>query len=160
MRYKIISSWKKIVTYSTKLSGEPLFPRIVLQYSLRGLAVSFSGASYLDPPFSRRTSCAQCQFNQSESRYDAAMESSLEVVWKIIPAHLTRIAEQSEGGLAKLSRWGFLYTMAASISLATAAGASIKFLGFPGDLPDVIHCVHKLGYVPMCQTLPMVSAEI
>ncbi|CAM9995421.1 unnamed protein product [Hapterophycus canaliculatus] len=88
------------------------------------------------------------------------METSLEVVWKVIPGYLERAAEQTEDGLEKLSKWGFLYTMAASISLATAAGASIKLFGFPGDLPDVIHCVHKLGYVPMCQTLPMVSAEL
>lgn len=85
------------------------------------------------------------------------MELSLDLVWKVIPEYLVEAAEQSEDGLAKLSRWGFLYTIAASVSLATAAGASIKFLGFPGDLPDVINCVHKLGYVPMRQTLPMVS---
>ncbi|CAM9358607.1 unnamed protein product [Ectocarpus sp. 13 AM-2016] len=92
--------------------------------------------------------------------YDGAMELSLEIVWKLIPGYLERKAEQTEDGLAMLSKWGFLYTMAASISLATAAGASIKFLGFPGDLPDVIHCVHKLGYVPMCQTLPMICCSL
>ncbi|CAM9352397.1 unnamed protein product, partial [Hapterophycus canaliculatus] len=92
--------------------------------------------------------------------YDGAMELSLDLVWKVIPEYLVTAAEQSEDGLSKLSRWGFLYTIAASVSLATAAGASIKFLGFPGDLPDVIKCVHKLGYVPMCQTLPMLCCSL
>ncbi|CAM9371506.1 unnamed protein product [Ectocarpus sp. 6 AP-2014] len=92
--------------------------------------------------------------------YDGAMELSLKIVWKVIPGYLERKAEQAEDGLAILSKWGFLYTMAASIFLATAAGASIKFLGFPGDLPDVVHCVHKLGYVPMCQTLPMICCSL
>ena len=87
------------------------------------------------------------------------MELSLDIVWKVIPEYLERSYEESEGGLETLSKWGFLYTITASVTLATAAGMSIKFLGFPGDLPNVIHCVHKLGYVPMCQTLPMVSAK-
>lgn len=85
------------------------------------------------------------------------MELSLEIVWKMIPDYLERSAAETEDGLDTLNKWGFLYTIAASIALATAAGASIKFFGFPGDLPDVIHCVHTLGYVPMHQTLPMVS---
>ena len=85
------------------------------------------------------------------------MELSLKIVWKVIPGYLERAAAESEDGLDTLSKWGFLYTIAASVALATAAGASIKAFGFPGDLPNVIHCVHKLGYVPMCQTLPMVS---
>lgn len=94
------------------------------------------------------------------SRYDGAMELSLHVVWKVIPGAIERKAGQSEGGLDILSRWGFLYTMAASVSLAAAAGASIKYIGFPGDLPNVVHCVHKLGYVPMKQTLPMICVSL
>ncbi|CAN0449866.1 unnamed protein product, partial [Scytosiphon promiscuus] len=54
----------------------------------------------------------------------------------------------------------FLYTIVTSVSLATAAGVGIKYLGFPGDLPNVIHCVHKLGYVPMEQTLPMIFVSL
>ncbi|CAM9780961.1 unnamed protein product [Pylaiella littoralis] len=92
--------------------------------------------------------------------YDGAMELSLKFFWKVIPGYLERAAEQTEDGLDTLNSWGFLYTIAISISLATAAGASIKFLGFPGDLPDVVHCVHKLGYVPMCQTLPMIFCSL
>jgi len=91
--------------------------------------------------------------------YDWGMETSLKVVWEVIPEYLERAAERTEGGLDTLSKWGFLYTIAASVILATAAGASVKMFGFPGDLPNVIHCVHKLGYVPMCQTLPMVSFQ-
>lgn len=87
------------------------------------------------------------------------METSLHIVWKIIPGYFERAAAGAENGLDVLNRWGFLYTIAASISLATAAGASIKYLGFPGDLPNVIQCVHQKGYVPMRQTLPMVSGQ-
>lgn len=88
------------------------------------------------------------------------MELSLKIVWKVIPGYLERAAAESEDGLDTLNKWGFLYTIAASITLATAAGASIKILGFPGDLPDVIHCVHKQGYVPLCRALPMVSIYV
>ena len=87
------------------------------------------------------------------------METSLKIVWEIIPGYFERAAAGSENGLDILNRWAFLYTIAASVSLATAAGASIKYLGFPGDLPNVIHCVHEKGYVPMRQTLPMVSGQ-
>lgn len=88
------------------------------------------------------------------------MELSLHVVWKVVPGVMERAAGQSEGGLEALSRWGFLYTIAVSVALATSAGMSIKYLGFPGDLPNVIHCVHKLGYVPMKQTLPMIFVSL
>lgn len=88
------------------------------------------------------------------------MESSLEVFWKIIPAAIERSAAQSEDGLDKLNKWGFLYTMGVSTVLAIFAGLSIKYLGFPGDLPNVIECVHHLGYVPMKQTLPMIFCSL
>jgi len=87
------------------------------------------------------------------------METSLKIFWKIIPGYFERAAAASENGLDVLNRWAFLYTIAASVSLAAAAGASIKYLGFPGDLPNVIECVHQKGYVPMRQTLPMVSCQ-
>ncbi len=85
------------------------------------------------------------------------METSLHIVWKVIPGYFQRAAAESEDGLDVLNRWAFLYTIGASVSMAAAAGASIKYLGFPGDLPNVIKCVHQKGYVPMRQTLPMVS---
>lgn len=87
------------------------------------------------------------------------MELSLRVVWEVIPGALERQAEQ-QGNMDSLNRWGFLYTLAASITLATGAGVCIKYLGFPGDLPNVIHCVHTLGYVPMKQTLPMIAVSL
>lgn len=93
-------------------------------------------------------------------RYDWAMESSLELVWEVIPAAMEGSAEASVGGLASLNKWGFLYTITASTILATFAGLSIKYLGFPGDLPNVIKCVHQLGYVPMVQTLPMICCSL
>ena len=88
------------------------------------------------------------------------MELSLHVVWKVVPGVIERTASETEGGLDIVSRWGFLYTVATSVSLASAAGVGIKYLGFPGDLPNVIHCVHKLGYVPMEQTLPMIFVSL
>ena len=88
------------------------------------------------------------------------MELSLHVVWKVVPGVIERAASETEGGLDIVSRWGFLYTVATSVSLASAAGVGIKYLGFPGDLPNVIHCVHKLGYVPMEQTLPMIFVSL
>ena len=118
-------------------------------------AETADSSSLLRFSFAKSRSLSHCA--QHDSRYDGAMELSLKVVWETIPDYLEKTYAESEDGLEKLSKWGFLYTMTASIVLATAAGMSIKFLGFPGDLPDVIKCVHQLGYVPMCQTLPMVS---
>lgn len=88
------------------------------------------------------------------------MEISLEIVWKIIPEALVASAEKTAGGLEFLNKWGWMYTIIASTILGTLAGLSIKYLGFPGDLPNVIKCVHKLGYVPMKQTLPMIFVSL
>lgn len=85
---------------------------------------------------------------------------SLHIVWKTIPALIERKATQIDGGLEILNTWGFLYTIIASVVLAVGAGACIKYLGFPGDLPDVVHCVHVRGYVPMKQTLPMICVSL
>lgn len=84
----------------------------------------------------------------------------LHVVWKMIPGVLEKAAAQSEDGLKVLGRWGFLYTIAASVTLAIGAGAAVKYLGYPGDLSNVIKCVHTLGYVPIKQTLPMIVASL
>ncbi|CAN0041542.1 unnamed protein product, partial [Sphacelaria rigidula] len=92
--------------------------------------------------------------------YDSCMEISLEIVWKVIPEALVASAEKTTGGLEFLSKWGWLYTIIASTTLGALAGLSIKYLGFPGDLPNVIKCVHKLGYVPMKQTLPMIFVSL
>lgn len=88
------------------------------------------------------------------------MESSLELVWKIIPEEIERKASEYEGGLELLNRWAFVYTIVASLILAVGAGASVRYLGFPGDLPNVIECVHELGYVPMEQTLSMIMVSL
>lgn len=88
------------------------------------------------------------------------MDLSLDVVWKVIPGAIEKAAGEREGGLDILNRWGFLYTIAASVVLASAAGACVKFLGFPGGLPDIIRCVHTTGFVPINQTLPMVGASL
>lgn len=96
----------------------------------------------------------------SVSRYDGAMELSIHVVWKMIPAAIERRASEMEDGLDMLNRWGFLYTIATSVALAAATGACVKYLGFPGGLPDVIKNVHKTGFVPMEQTLPMIFASL
>lgn len=93
-------------------------------------------------------------------RYDGAMDLSLHIVWKMVPAALERRASEIEGGEDIIDRWGFLYTIAASVALAAAAGASVKYLGFPGGLPDVIKCVHETGFVPMKQTVPMIFASL
>ncbi|CAM9537552.1 unnamed protein product [Ascophyllum nodosum] len=88
------------------------------------------------------------------------MDLALHIVWKVIPRTLERIAAQNEDGLEVLSRWAFLYTIAASVTLAIGAGAAVKYLGYPGDLPNVVDCVHKLGYVPIKQTVPMIVASL
>ena len=88
------------------------------------------------------------------------MELTLRVIWEMIPRTIERIAAQSEGGLEILNRWAFLYTIVASVIFATGAGVAIRYLGYPGDLPNVVECVHKLGYVPMKQTIPMIVVSL
>lgn len=93
-------------------------------------------------------------------RYDGAMELSLHIVWKKIPEAIERAAAKTEGGLDLLNRWAFLYTVAACTTLAAGAGACVKYVGFPGDLPNVIQCVHALGYVPINRALPMICVSL
>ena len=88
------------------------------------------------------------------------MDLALHIVWKVIPRALERIADQSEDGHEILNRWAFLYTITASVILAIGAGAAVRYLGYPGDLPSVVDCVHKLGYVPIKQTVPMIVASL
>lgn len=93
-------------------------------------------------------------------RYDGFMDFSLHIVWKAIPEAMVASAEKSDGGLEFLNNWGWMYTIIVSTVLGALAGLSIKLLGNPGDLPDVINCVHKEGYVPIQQTLPMIFCSL
>ncbi|CAM9457455.1 unnamed protein product [Chrysoparadoxa australica] len=84
--------------------------------------------------------------------YDWAMEASLELVWKTLPELLQ--------DLGYLTTRPWVYTLGATFTLGMCAGAAIKFFGYPGDLPDVIHCIHHLGYVPIGQTPSMVLCSL
>lgn len=88
------------------------------------------------------------------------MDLSLHVVWKMIPAAIELKASETEDGLDIIDRFGFLYTIGICVVLAAATGASVKYLGYPGGLPDVIKSVHSTGFVPMKQTLPMIFASL
>lgn len=79
--------------------------------------------------------------------------------WEVIPDTIIEWGEE-KGKMELINRWGFLYTIAIATLLGAGAGLSIKHLGFPGDLPNVIKCVHKIGYVPMEQTLSMFATSL
>lgn len=88
------------------------------------------------------------------------MELFLDIVWKVIPEAIESWAGDDSGRLELLNNWAFLYTIAFCTILGTCAGLSIKYLGYPGDLPNVIKCTHDLGFVPMKQTLPMIAVSL
>lgn len=88
------------------------------------------------------------------------MRLSLEVVWKVIPNAIVASVEATEGGLDFLNKWAWTYTIVSSTILGALAGLSIKVMGSPGDLSDLIMCVHKQGYIPMKKTLPMLFVSL
>eukprot|EP00968_Pinguiococcus_pyrenoidosus_P002816 scaffold149_cov315-Pinguiococcus_pyrenoidosus.AAC.154 len=45
-------------------------------------------------------------------------------------------------------------------ALGALAGFSIRYLGHPGDLPDVVMNVHSRGFVPMSQTPSMILCSL
>ena len=88
--------------------------------------------------------------------YDWCMSTALHLTWKSLPHYLT------DAGLfsGALANYAWLYTIAAATVMAALAGAAIRLLGFPGDLPNVVECIHKVGYVPLRQAPPMFACSI
>lgn len=70
--------------------------------------------------------------------YSKAFELLLRVVWEIVPEKLV---------LPALKRWSavqfaWVFTIAAATAMGTLAGLTQRLLGFPGDLPDTVECIH------------------
>lgn len=115
-----------------------------------------------------RLCCCNCTGN----RFPRRQKSSVRLV--LITASIPQICVNPpfvSGGLAlqlrhpKLRpRWPvfgqyFHATYCLTLLSYTTTGRSC-ITGFPGDLPNVIKCVHELGYVPMKQTLPMICCSL
>ncbi|CAM9963270.1 unnamed protein product, partial [Choristocarpus tenellus] len=92
--------------------------------------------------------------------YDWCMRSSLWFVWGFIPAALERGIRGRADGEEILERFGFLYIIFTTLVLGVVVGLCVKCMGNPGDLADAVKCIHKLGYVPMAQTLPMIFVSL
>ncbi|CAM9861958.1 unnamed protein product [Phaeothamnion confervicola] len=122
--------------------------------------------------------CAGCISGVVAFLYNWAMRGLLKLMWERVPAALMATAAAADaaasaadsadaadsGGSGQWQRlladYGWCYTVAVTMVFGCAAGLAIKWLGFPGDLPNVIHCVHGTGVVPMRQTLPMVASSL
>lgn len=70
--------------------------------------------------------------------YSSAFEFLLRVVWEVVPEKVV---------LPLLKRWSavhlaWVFTVAAATFMGTLAGLTQRLLGFPGDLPDTVECIH------------------
>ena len=78
----------------------------------------------------------------------------LRFFWKDLPQ---RFVVQNEAWPEELY---FLWIPLVSLSLSLLCGASIYYLGEPGDLAFTIQCVHKKAYMGTSHVLPMAAASL
>lgn len=85
--------------------------------------------------------------------YYALLEYLLHILWHQAPNSLA----------AAYPSWSpsyyWIWIPIVGMSCAVLVGSAIVLLGFPGDLPYTVKCVHKLGYVPIDHAPSMVAAS-
>lgn len=60
----------------------------------------------------------------------------------------------------KWPEWAYpLWIPLVGFTMAIGVGATVKYMGEPGDLPSTIKCVHEDAYVAMSHVMPMVCAS-
>lgn len=84
--------------------------------------------------------------------YYTVLEFLLEFLWHTLPEYLTAV-------LAWSPSFHWMWIPIIGMSCAFLVGLSINILGFPGDLPYTIECVHKLGFVPIGHAPSMVVSS-
>lgn len=85
--------------------------------------------------------------------YYALLEYLLHVLWHQWP-HAIANAYPSWS-----PSYHWVWIPAVGMTCAVLVGTAIVLLGFPGDLPYTVKCVHKLGYVPIDHAPSMVAAS-
>lgn len=84
--------------------------------------------------------------------YYALLEFLLQFFWRTLPETIATVTS-----VPPSVYW--LWTPIVGMTFAVLVGASIVVMGFPGDLPYTVECVHKLGYVPLGHAPSMVVAS-
>lgn len=86
--------------------------------------------------------------------YYSILERVLRLFWVVIPKHVA-------GPLAGGRLWAqFTYMVGATTVLGFLVGCCLKWLGFPGDLPFMVYCMHHPCYVPLKHFLPMLLCSL
>eukprot|EP00127_Corallochytrium_limacisporum_P007476 Clim_evm21s252 gene=Clim_evmTU21s252 len=84
--------------------------------------------------------------------YQTCMEGSIHIFWTLgYDSVFSYLIPESLG-------WIMILIM--PIVISVFVGFSLVFLGFPGDLPNVVKNVNSAGYVPQRQILPMLSVSL
>lgn len=85
--------------------------------------------------------------------YYALLEYLLELLWHHIPQSI------AAANPSWTPSYYWIWIPFIGMICAVLVGLSIIILGFPGDLPYTVKCVHKLGYVPLGHAPSMVAAS-
>lgn len=86
--------------------------------------------------------------------YYTVLEFLLELLWREMPETLARAMPNF---WPESMHWLWIPFM--GMTCAVLVGVSIVIMGFPGDLPYTVKCVHKLGYVPLGHAPAMVATS-
>eukprot|EP01026_Neomeris_dumetosa_P058271 TRINITY_DN54095_c0_g2_i1.p1 TRINITY_DN54095_c0_g2~~TRINITY_DN54095_c0_g2_i1.p1 ORF type:complete len:599 (+),score=49.71 TRINITY_DN54095_c0_g2_i1:2-1798(+) len=85
--------------------------------------------------------------------YNAFFQYLLYVTWDLFPNKV--LLPQLEKLDVSVDRIAWVYIPIVAVVFGMLAGLVQKFVGFPGDLPDTIKCVHHRGYIPVKQAPSM-----
>lgn len=86
--------------------------------------------------------------------FNTCLKASLEFVWITVP---NQLVEPLAGALL----WPKLtYMVLTCAFLGLVVGLSLSFLGYPGDLPFLVYCVHYRSFVPLKYFLPMLFCAL
>ena len=70
--------------------------------------------------------------------YSSAFELLLRLVWEVLPERVVMPLLQHWSAV----KYAWIFTIAAATLMGTMAGLTQRILGFPGDLPDTVECIH------------------
>eukprot|EP00850_Spirogloea_muscicola_P007899 SM000041S15458 [mRNA] locus=s41:269498:272769:+ [translate_table: standard] len=84
----------------------------------------------------------------------AALSISLSTFWSHIPA---RFIEPLAAGRLWVK---FTYLLTVTTGMGLLVGCCLRYIGFPGDLPFMVYCVHHTQYVPLKHFGPMLACSL
>eukprot|EP01023_Acetabularia_acetabulum_P042501 TRINITY_DN4206_c0_g1_i13.p1 TRINITY_DN4206_c0_g1~~TRINITY_DN4206_c0_g1_i13.p1 ORF type:complete len:563 (-),score=82.39 TRINITY_DN4206_c0_g1_i13:949-2637(-) len=90
--------------------------------------------------------------------YNAFFQYLLFLTWDLFPNKvLLPWLEQLEANIQwfTVDQFAWIYIPIIGVIFGTLAGLVQVVVGFPGDLPDTIKCVHERGYIPVKQAPSM-----